>query len=187
MKKQRLYTEISKLNSEHTLYFIKMENDNEVFCKVGVTSQTVEERMSWEDNYGFTLIDSITSDGYTIRGLESVLKERVLDYEKHYQPKRRIGGYSECYDISYLEEIKQAFKYLKKKTHNKKVIVQKDVKVEVPIFIEKEVVIKTKDYYELQIKSLKDQINFLEDRLNYFEPELDISTINDLFDFEDEK
>lgn len=115
MKKTKLYSEINKLDKEHILYLVILKNNTEAFCKIGVTSQTVEERMAWEENYQYTLVSSIKGNGFTIRGLESVLKEQILDYSKHYQPKQRIGGYTECYDIGYCESIEKAFKYIKKK------------------------------------------------------------------------
>lgn len=120
MKKTKLYSEISKLDKEHILYLVILRNNTEAFCKIGITSQTVEERMSWIDNYQYTLVSSIKGDGFTIRGFESVLKEQILDYSKHYQPKQRIAGYTECYDIGYCDSIEKAFKYIKKKKPKEK-------------------------------------------------------------------
>jgi hypothetical protein len=114
MKKQKLYTEIGNMKNNHILYLIKLNNEIESFCKIGVTSKSIEERLEWIDEYDIEIISTITSDGYTIRGLESILKEKILDFNKHYKPISKIGGYTECYDIDYLQTIKSAFTYLEK-------------------------------------------------------------------------
>ena len=114
MKKQKLYTEIGNMKNNHILYLIKLTNETESFCKIGVTSKSIEDRMSWIEGYNIEIISTITSDGYKIRGLESILKEQILDFSKHHQPKTKIAGYTECYEIKYLPTIKSAFTYLEK-------------------------------------------------------------------------
>ena len=117
MKKTKLYSEIGKLDTPHILYLVILKNNTEAFCKIGVTSKTIEERMSWIEGYDFTLIKSINGSGILIRGIESILKEQILDYTKHYQPKLKMGGYTECYELNYLKDIEYAFKFINKKNY----------------------------------------------------------------------
>jgi hypothetical protein len=124
-----LYSKIKNLDNQHILYLVKLKNNEEEFCKIGITSTTIDERMSYEINYTYELILSIKGDGYYIRGLESVLKEQVLDFNQHYKPKKHINGYSECYNVNYQLDIETAIRYLIKK--NKRKVKKEDDKLNV--------------------------------------------------------
>lgn len=167
MKKSKLYSEIKTLDFKHILYLVVLENDEETFCKIGITSKTIEERMEWENNYEYTLIDSIESDGYTIRGLESVLKERILSFNEHHQPKSKVGGYTECYSIDYLDDIKKCFKYLKKR--NVLVAELEPVNYEAAIDLTFEI-----EYLKNQIEYYKNNYQSVKNRLDEIEPEIDV-------------
>ncbi len=86
-----IQVEARKLDNVHFLYLVRLTNENETFLKIGITSVTIEERMSYITNYDYELIDYIECDGHQARSFESILLEKVLDYNGKYQPKKKNG------------------------------------------------------------------------------------------------
>jgi hypothetical protein len=117
----KLQTETRKLDEEHILYLIKLKNDTDEFCKIGVTSKSIDERLSHIEGYEIEIVKLIKDDGYNIRALESILKERVLDYNRKYQFKyyTKFNGYTECYNLDFCADIEICFKYLEGKLKRK--------------------------------------------------------------------
>lgn len=179
MKKSKLYSEVSKIDGPHILYLVILYNDTECFLKIGITSQTVEERMGWIENYNYTLLKTIKGNGLKVRGYESVLKERILDYNKHYQPKEKIAGYTECYEIGYQKDIEAAFKYIDRKREpivevrfdrEKVEILKKKIDMYKNIISTK---IKQIDKLSIENKLLGDEIDELIDQIIIFEQQND--------------
>jgi hypothetical protein len=110
------------LEKTHYLYLVILENENEKFCKIGITSKKdINDRFINEKNYKLnTCYHSIKTNGYTARAIESLLLEQVLDYSKHYYPRLQLNGKTECYNIEYISEIDKLFNkiyfYLEKNT-----------------------------------------------------------------------
>jgi len=178
MKKTKLYTEIGNMKNNHILYLVKLTNETESFCKIGVTSKTIEDRMSWVDNYDYEIISTITADGYEIRGLESILKEKILDFNKHYQPKSKIAGYTECYDVDYATTIKVAFDYVEKKLN--KVI---DKKLDTPKIDKTNFGYLGKDFQRKLIANIIEDRAFAELIIDILNPKyFDDEVLKEIFD-----
>jgi len=100
--------ELLTANNPHIVYLVLLRKDFEVFCKIGVTSKTIEERFKREV-YKPTLITAIESNGYGCRGIESIILERLTDIEDRYAPLYKLNGKTECYPITYLSKLESLF------------------------------------------------------------------------------
>lgn len=109
--------EILNLEKEHTLYLVVIKTKEEEFCKVGVTTIDVDDRMSYIEcnNCSYIIIKEVKCNGYQARAFESLLLTKSLDYSMKYKPKLRFGGYTECYKLEYLDEIIKVYNYLEKR------------------------------------------------------------------------
>lgn len=107
--------ELGKMKEPALLYLVGLSDSktDEVFIKIGITSQSIEDRFK-DIPYTIEIFDIITTDGLTARAYESLLLERLLDFKEHYQPKKKISGYQECYDFSYYKKLRRIWNKVKK-------------------------------------------------------------------------
>ena len=74
---------------------VRLFNDNESFYKVGITFNTIKERMSYIP-YNFEIIHFIesASNAKSIFELEAEFKDIVK--KSSYKPEIKFGGHKEC-------------------------------------------------------------------------------------------
>lgn len=97
--------ELNRALKPHLLYLVILEGNDELFCKIGVTSNDVETRFK-DDKYNVISSRVIKfKDGVSARGVESLLLERILNYDTKYRPLQTFGGYSECYEANAYRDI----------------------------------------------------------------------------------
>ena len=78
------------------LYVIKMTSQDEVFYKIGITSQDISRRFREHDTpYIVTLVELIESNRFDAIMLESRLQD--LHKEYRYEPKQFFKGHTECF------------------------------------------------------------------------------------------
>lgn len=86
----------NKRNSgQGSLYVVKCRKDNEVFIKVGITSQSIKQRLNKKFPYDYDVLFHIKGDGGYIYDLETKL--HGLLKSNRYQPKIEFGGHTECF------------------------------------------------------------------------------------------
>lgn len=117
------YTTLYKLkpNTKITLYYILIFNSVELFYKIGITKNTIEERYkTLFEKTGYKIIKVKVIKGLlsSIVNTEQTIHRKVkrnLDSELvKYKPKKYFGGYSECYEVpqsllKYRDKIKSKF------------------------------------------------------------------------------
>lgn len=86
----------NKSNGLATLYIVKLNNDNEEFYKVGITTKSTEKRMSKIGSYKKQVIKEFYGEAGFIHDLE----RWVNDNYKHlkYAPLLKFDGYTECFN-----------------------------------------------------------------------------------------
>lgn len=78
-----------------SIYIIKMKLENEVFYKVGITNNTIEQRFQ-SNPYQIELLRLIGGDAGFIYDLEKSIHRLLSEY--HYKPKIKFGGHAlECF------------------------------------------------------------------------------------------
>jgi hypothetical protein len=68
-------------------------NSDEKFYKIGITTKkTVEDRIKYMSRYTFEIIDFVSDTMYNV----AIAEQQILKDNKHYNPKKRFGGHTEC-------------------------------------------------------------------------------------------
>lgn len=83
-------------------YIIKCYNSKEVFYKLGLTSNTIQQRYSsrYHMPYSYEIIQEIKGAPNLLWDLEHTLKSFIKLKKIHYIPEIKFGGHlSECYKI----------------------------------------------------------------------------------------
>ncbi|MBM3915491.1 MAG: hypothetical protein FJ348_05560 [Sphingomonadales bacterium] len=93
-----------QLTDKIQLYYLILFNENEVFYKIGITKNTIEERYKTlyeKTGYKIIKVKVIKDTLQKIINLEQTLHRKVtrgLDIDLiRYRPKKYFGGISECY------------------------------------------------------------------------------------------
>lgn len=77
------------------IYNANLAHKTEVFYKIGITSQTIENRFRGDMPYDYEIVFEIINEASAIYDLEKML-HRAL--EKHsYKPNKSFGGETECF------------------------------------------------------------------------------------------
>ena len=108
----KISVKAKRLINQPQLYIIKLYNDNEAFIKVGVTDFSVSRRFRSSGDgmsklgYKFDVLYQYFKSDYNVSliDVESAVGNKFRDVQ--YLPKNKFGGYLECYEIDYLEDIK---------------------------------------------------------------------------------
>jgi hypothetical protein len=90
-------------HQEAILYLILLENENEKFVKIGVTTKIISSRMRCDitSKYKYTLLKSRKSNLKEIVKIETKLHKDLIKFK--YEPLIKFNGYTECYDLKVLE------------------------------------------------------------------------------------
>ena len=91
------------------LYLVKLYDENETFLKIGITAQSsIKKRLKQcKPKYMGDVICFATGNASFIFDKEVELQR--LFKEHKYHPLKKFGGYTECYDTSMLNEIRNIF------------------------------------------------------------------------------
>jgi hypothetical protein len=93
----------TRKNIEPKVYIIKCFNDNEEFIKIGMTTKSVFKRFRSNFPYEYEVIKEIKGSPEFIYDLEHSLHSKFKDFK--YIPLIPFNGYTECFDVSILENI----------------------------------------------------------------------------------
>lgn len=113
--KKKKEKKIKELPKSLYLVLIKEESTNNIFVKVGFTSKKfIMRRFSKMYGYDGYVLDTILRriDTPYAEKLESEIKEKINKKRsiKKYRPiLESFSGYSECFDLSYLDDIVKIF------------------------------------------------------------------------------
>lgn len=81
---------------EPTFYLLKIFNEEEVFYKVGITSETIQERFR-RLPYSYEVIYKISGNALLVYETELLMKRLIKKVA--YTPKLEFGGATECFSI----------------------------------------------------------------------------------------
>lgn len=86
---------------EITLYFVKLYNADETFCKIGITKKVISQRFKSTDIFNLYNYELIAERQMThIEALKAEQDFKINFLKYRYIPKNKFGGYTECFDIS---------------------------------------------------------------------------------------
>lgn len=95
----------SCIQKDASIYVIEIYNNDERFIKVGITSTSIAERfIGGKLPYKFKLLYLYTNTPMFIYNKEKELHRRFREYK--YILRHKFGGYTECFNILVLNEIK---------------------------------------------------------------------------------
>lgn len=91
------------------LYLVKLYDENETFLKIGITAQSSIKKIlkQCKPKYMGDVICFATGNASFIFDKEVELQRLFKDHKYH--PLKKFGGYTECYDMSMLNEIRNIF------------------------------------------------------------------------------
>jgi ribosomal protein L36 len=94
------------INEDALLYLVKFFNKNEIFYKIGITTQTIKQRFCTRKDvpYNIKLINQFKINLYNAIILENKLHSYFKNYS--YIPKIKFGGYTECFSKIDSKEVK---------------------------------------------------------------------------------
>lgn len=93
-----------------SVYLVKIKNDNEVFCKIGITSMSPNKRFKGFGTYN--VCDSVILEDLNIKKavfIEALIKNKWINYK--YNPSQKINGYTECFHESAFDGIRDDVVY----------------------------------------------------------------------------
>lgn len=91
--------------TEPSLYVINCYNEDESFVKIGITSKKVNARFFGINmSYIFNIIHLHSNNPEYIYDKEKELHKQFKEYK--YKPKMKFNGYTECFNLSILNELK---------------------------------------------------------------------------------
>lgn len=77
------------------LYIVEISGEDEVFYKIGITSNSTKSRMSRIGKYTTNILREFSASPSVIFDLEQILHKRYKEYK--YKPLIKFDGYTECY------------------------------------------------------------------------------------------
>lgn len=83
-------------------YITKLGKDNEEFVKIGLTSNTTEDRMFRIWQYNTETLNEIIGKPERVYDLEKKLHKAFKQYQ--YFPEKKFSGYTECFNLSILKD-----------------------------------------------------------------------------------
>ncbi len=87
---------------EPIVYIIRLFNDNECFVKIGITSNSIFDRMK-KIPYEYEVIREIKGSPLFVYNKEIELHQKFVNSK--YTPQKDFKGMYECYDLSILSEL----------------------------------------------------------------------------------
>jgi hypothetical protein len=84
-------------------YMLRIFSDNEEFIKIGITSNTIEQRYKNLKNYRFEIIKLLKDTPSKVYDMEKQILKKYKTFK--YFPKKEFEGWSECFVINCLGEI----------------------------------------------------------------------------------
>ena len=87
------------------LYLIKCFNHKEIFCKIGISSTTVEKRFSTKKAmpYDYKIIKVLEAPPENIFSLEETLIDEFVNYK--YTPEIHFSGHTECFNVRAISKL----------------------------------------------------------------------------------
>lgn len=97
----------NKIRQPHKLYIAVLQNENELFCKIGETKYTVEQRFQQETSYNLKdFVEFEVENDIIAKGIETkILQEIIRKKNKLYRPLKHLNGYYECFETSLFSEV----------------------------------------------------------------------------------
>jgi hypothetical protein len=89
------------------VYLIKFKSDIEEFVKIGITKNNVRNRYRGYSNYKITRIAKIEDFAGAVWDMEKLIHKEFKSYK--YTPVNDFGGYTECFSMEALPQLKQIF------------------------------------------------------------------------------
>lgn len=95
----------SRNKAEHCIFYVlSIFDQNESFIKCGITTESISRRYSGKlEGYDFVVLYQLETT--TLNALE--IERGIKEFGLKYMPKRKFGGYLECYGIEEKEKILQ--------------------------------------------------------------------------------
>lgn len=90
----------NKTDVNPQVYIIRLFNKNENFIKIGITTTSIQKRISGNIPYSYEVIKSIYGSPDFVFDLEHKLHKKFLKYK--YLPKKSFSGETECFTLSIL-------------------------------------------------------------------------------------
>ena len=82
------------------LYFLEIENDTEIFFKIGVTKNIDKRLKEFPKNYNITVQGLFENSLYTNIMSENDIKEDFKNFK--YTPSEKFRGWTECFEANML-------------------------------------------------------------------------------------
>lgn len=89
------------------MYLIKVFDENEIFYKVGISTELRERFIRSPIPYGFEVLMVVEGDASLIWGMEKDVHRALFDFK--YKPGKKFSGYRECFSINSIDVAKRLF------------------------------------------------------------------------------
>lgn len=100
--------EIDNNEGNHFLYLARIIKNDEIYCKIGIT-KNLNECLNNIPDINFKYISVFCGNMLTVRGLESLLNEEILDSSQRFISKENITECTGDYNYNYRYHIESFF------------------------------------------------------------------------------